>query len=729
MTAPHLATPYLVISPCRDEQQFAQRTIDAMVAQTARPAKWIIVDDGSSDQTPEIVGRAAATHDWISVITRPPRATRVLGSGVVHAFNEALATENLGDYDFVSKLDMDLDLPPTYFEELLRRFAADPRLGTASGRPHVAVDGDLTGDDWQPERGASEMSAGMAKLYRVTAFREIGGLVPEIMWDGIDCHEARVRGWRSRSFDDPRTDFKHLRPEGGSDRGVLRGRRRHGYGQWFMGTDPAFMLASALVRVRDEPAVVGSVHMLAGYLGAVLRRVPQHGTPEFRRQLRRFQRESMVLGKTRATARWEHRAASRWGRSGPRLGELVSQQPTMSHTFITAEIASLTAAGLDVVAITLRSGDEPLEVPALQRSSVPDVVRAVARVVASPRAAWAGLRAVTSRGPAPEQKIGLAYLLQAALLLRVVDEQGLGHLHVHFANNAAEVARLAVVMDRARGGDLTWSLTVHGLWMHGLGLTGDEAFPHRNERRWGALATKLRDASAVVCIDDQSRARLATLVPAEVAARIVTIRLGVNTQMFSPDTDAPDRDAPDSDAADSAVFTVVSVGRLAAEKDLPTLVEACAGLSVPWRLLIAGTGPEQATVEAVVDRFGVRDQVSFLGRVEQHDLPALYRQASVVAQTSLSEGVPVVLMEAMACGRAVVATRVGGIPELITDGESGQLVPPRDAAAVTAALQRVASDPDLAASQGAAGRRRVLDGHDLVRNGEQLATVLRGLIR
>jgi poly-beta-1,6-N-acetyl-D-glucosamine synthase len=203
-------------------------------------------------------------------------------------------------------------LPPTYYEELMNKMEEDPRLGTASGRPHIARDGNITGDSWKAERGASEMSAGMAKLYRVMTFKEIGGLVPEIMWDGIDCHEARTRGWRSRSFDSPRSDFRHLRPEGSSDRGVLRGRRRSGYGQWFMGTDPLFMLSSALLRIRDEPVIAGSANVLAGYVGAAMRRLPHYGDKQFRSELRRFQRESLVLGKSRAIRRWEDRTASRW---------------------------------------------------------------------------------------------------------------------------------------------------------------------------------------------------------------------------------------------------------------------------------------------------------------------------------------------------------------------------------------------------------------------------------
>jgi biofilm PGA synthesis N-glycosyltransferase PgaC len=156
------------------------------------------------------------------------------------------------------------------------------------------------------------MSVGMAKVYRMETFIEIGGLVEEIMWDGIDCHQARTYGWKSRSFDSVATDFKHLRPEGSSDRGVLRGRRRHGYGQWFMGSDPLFVVCSAILRIRDSPVILGSFHILMGFLSAAFRRVERYGDQSFRTELRRFQRESLLFGKRRATRRWEARTAAVW---------------------------------------------------------------------------------------------------------------------------------------------------------------------------------------------------------------------------------------------------------------------------------------------------------------------------------------------------------------------------------------------------------------------------------
>lgn len=296
---------YVIISPCRDEEEFLPATLASVANQTEPPALWVLVDDGSTDRTPELLAEFAREHEYARVLTRPPRATRVLGPAVVDTFDAGLDTVNLDEYDYVVKLDVDLDLPPGYFARLMDHMEADPRLASVSGiactrRP----DGTLV-----PERGAPEITVGMSKFYRVSAFRDIGGFVPMLMWDGIDCHTARSRGWKARSLDEAGLRFAHLRPMGSSDRSLLRGKRRHGMGQYLMGTHPLFFAAALVSRLGDEPPVLGSVNILGGYLGAALRRERRHDDFEMRRQLRRWQLESLLLGKPRALRRWEERQA------------------------------------------------------------------------------------------------------------------------------------------------------------------------------------------------------------------------------------------------------------------------------------------------------------------------------------------------------------------------------------------------------------------------------------
>lgn len=288
---------YLLVTPCRDEARFARRTLDSVVSQTIRPACWVIVDDGSSDETPSILSEYAALHPWIRIVRREDRGRRSVGPGVIDAFYAGLETVDSGAFEFVCKLDLDLELPAEYFELLIARMRADPRLGTCSGKPwYHAPDGTLVS-----EGCGDEMSVGMTKFYRRTCFEEIGGFVRAVMWDGIDCHRCRMLGWKAASYDDPALSFVHLRPMGSSQTSLWRGRLRHGHGQWFMGTGFAYMTASALFRMARRPFVVGGIGMLTGWLSACLAREPRYGDREFRRFLRSYQRSGLVHGKKRAT--------------------------------------------------------------------------------------------------------------------------------------------------------------------------------------------------------------------------------------------------------------------------------------------------------------------------------------------------------------------------------------------------------------------------------------------
>ncbi len=287
-----------------------RRTLDSMVAQTLRPALWVIVDDGSTDATPDILAEYAARHDWIRVLQKPDRGHRAVGPGVIEAFYAGHATIDPTAHAYLCKLDLDLDLPEGYFEELIRRMEADPRIGSCSGKPWFRTqDG-----RWISEKTGDEMSVGMTKFYRTACFEDIGGFVRAVMWDGIDCHKARQLGWTACSWDSPELRFEHLRPMGSSDKGVLTGRMRHGAGQYFMGSDPVFMLVSALYRMAHPPYVTGGGAMLWGYLRAALRGDPQLDDPELRSFIRAYQRRALRVGKARAIAEIEAEREPLWHR-------------------------------------------------------------------------------------------------------------------------------------------------------------------------------------------------------------------------------------------------------------------------------------------------------------------------------------------------------------------------------------------------------------------------------
>jgi biofilm PGA synthesis N-glycosyltransferase PgaC len=272
-----------------------RQTLNSVIAQSVRPAKWVIVDDGSTDETPAILAQYASKHDWIEIVTRGDRGHRAVGPGVIDAFYSGYATVNPDDYDYVCKLDLDLRMPPRYFELLIDRMTADPRIATCSGKAYVEQEGRLV-----YERHGDENSIGAAKFYRMSCFRAIGGFVREVGWDGIDGHQCRMKGWIAISWDDPDLRFVHLRPMGASDKGIYTGRFRQGYGQYYMGTGLLFMLASVLFRINQRPYVVGQLVLLWGWIASALQRKPRYDNPEFRAFLRHYQRRALLVGKKRA---------------------------------------------------------------------------------------------------------------------------------------------------------------------------------------------------------------------------------------------------------------------------------------------------------------------------------------------------------------------------------------------------------------------------------------------
>ena len=312
---------YCLITPCRDEALYARRTLDAVLGQTEAPALWVVVDDGSKDQTPALLAEYARRTPWMKVVRRADRGERKVGGGVIDAFYAGYETIEPGAFDYLCKLDLDLDLPPGYFAGLMDRMEREPRIGTCSGKPYFFPKG--TPDDrvvfpladtsrLVSERTGDENSVGMTKFYRTACFQQIGGFVREVMWDGIDGHRCRQSGWIAVSWDDPELRFVHLRPMGTSHRSWWTGRVRHGFGQYFMGTGPVYMLASAVFRMSRPPLVVGGAGMAYGYFRSMVRRAPRYGDVEFRRFLRRYQWACLLQGKRRATANLNRKQAPLW---------------------------------------------------------------------------------------------------------------------------------------------------------------------------------------------------------------------------------------------------------------------------------------------------------------------------------------------------------------------------------------------------------------------------------
>jgi len=292
---PEKGRRYVLISPCRNEAAYMEETFASVLSQSVRPARWVVVDDGSTDETPSILARYAARYQWITIVHRPDRGGRSVGAGVVDAFYDGYAAINPDDYDYLCKLDLDLRLPPRYFEILMTRMESDPAIATCSGKAYIIEGGRLV-----CERHGDDTSIGATKLYRTSCFKTIGGFVRSLMWDGIDCHRCRMYGWIACSWDEPALRFVHLRPMGSSQQSIFVGRMRHGQGQYFMGTGFLFMCASALYRVNQKPYVVGSLAMVWGWVRSALERRPRYSDLEFRAFLRAYHKLALIRGKKHA---------------------------------------------------------------------------------------------------------------------------------------------------------------------------------------------------------------------------------------------------------------------------------------------------------------------------------------------------------------------------------------------------------------------------------------------
>lgn len=288
---------YAIVAPSRDEAGTMARSLDSVLAQTVPPTCLVVVDDGSSDATPRILREYQARMPCLRIVTRRDRGVRYVGPGVIEAFNEGLATVDLSDVEFLCKLDMDVDLPPTYFEQLIARMDADPDIATCSGKAYYPEPG--TGR-LVSEYCGDEVSLGMTKFYRVADWLAIGGFPTSIGWDVIDCHLCRMMGRKAVSFPDPEIRFIHLRPMGSSHGSLWRGRTRHGLGAWVLGTIPVFMLASAVFRLNKRPYVVGSAAMMWGYLRAWFGGVARFNAPGYLAFVRDYQLRALVFGKNRA---------------------------------------------------------------------------------------------------------------------------------------------------------------------------------------------------------------------------------------------------------------------------------------------------------------------------------------------------------------------------------------------------------------------------------------------
>ena len=400
---------------------------------------------------------------------------------------------------------------------------------------------------------------------------------------------------------------------------------------------------------------------------------------------------------------------------------LASRYPAVTHTFIAEEVRAHRAAGAEIRTAAIRS--DPRQVlsaaDAAERAGTHYLLPAtpwallgahVAALAGAPlayvrtlaralRMTTGGLRATVWQG---------FYFAEAILLWRWLARTGIRHVHVHFPNVSSDVALLATrfANARARGdGAWTWSLTLHGPTEFA------DVAGHK-------LAAKVADAAAVVCISEWARTEVLACCAPEHADRVHVVHSGVDTEKLRPR----------AGARTPGCVRVLNVAALSARKGHRDLLAAHALLRERGHdveLTIVGDGPERAGLEAEAARLGIAGTVTFAGALAHDDVVARYAEADVFCLPSYAEGVPTVLMEAMACGVPVVSTRINGTPELVTDGESGTLVAPGQPAALADALEALVADEQRRTRHGEAGRRRVVEAFELHAAAGAVRAVLR----
>jgi biofilm PGA synthesis N-glycosyltransferase PgaC len=260
-----MTSNYIVISPVKDEAERIEKTLQSVLAQTLRPSRWIIVDDGSQDQTPEIVKRYAAGQTWIHLHRMHRDGGRNLGSAEIRAFNAGYQLVKDEEFDFIVKLDGDLELPADYFARLIAKFSQEEKLGIASG-----IYLENNGDKWAPVPFPVYHAAGASKMVRASCFRDIGGFALFPGWDTADEIKAQARGWKTCHF--PEIKFRHLRNEGTAN-GHFSTNILHGRVYYATGGGILFFALKCLHRsLFHRPRILGGFAMLWGYLEPAIKR-------------------------------------------------------------------------------------------------------------------------------------------------------------------------------------------------------------------------------------------------------------------------------------------------------------------------------------------------------------------------------------------------------------------------------------------------------------------------
>ena len=401
----------------------------------------------------------------------------------------------------------------------------------------------------------------------------------------------------------------------------------------------------------------------------------------------------------------------------PRIGYILNQYPAISHSFILREVLALRKLGIEIDTFSIHRSDpahllaredreEYGRTYALRPIGMRSLLAAhVAAVRSRPRIYVQTLFKALGRGRGSARDVAwqLFYFLEAVPIWLQVNRAGLRHIHAHFTSPAADVAMIIAELGN-RNAASSWSFSAHGADIQETDQT--------------RLTDKIRSADGVVCVSDFGRSQLMAAVESAQWPKIAVVHCGVDIEAF-----------PVKGAASRAgrPLRILNVGRLVSVKGQALLLEAAALLAqrgLDYCLTIVGDGPLGNALRERTRELGIEGSVEFTGSVGQDDIATLYRDADLFCLPSLREGVPVVLMEAMASGVPVIASRIMGIPELVEDGVTGLLVPPGRADALADAIMRLAGDRELCDRLARAARGRISSDYELHGCARQMASLL-----
>jgi glycosyltransferase involved in cell wall biosynthesis len=390
-----------------------------------------------------------------------------------------------------------------------------------------------------------------------------------------------------------------------------------------------------------------------------------------------------------------------------RVGYLTSQYPATSHTFISREVAAVRALGLRLETFSIRP-PSPAE---LQDETIAAQSRDTFTVLKQPAATIIGAQLATiltnplgylrtlvlALGHRPPGLRGLglslAHFAETIVTARELKRRGITRLHNHFANSAATVGYLASRMLK-----MPWSFTIHGI----------------SETDYPAgllLGRKIEAADFVACVSFFGRAQAMRFVTPDHWSKLHVVRCGL------PLSELPEH------APSGPVRRIIAVGRLSPEKGQAGLLQAFAAVGRDrgdLELVLVGDGPEAERLRTLARKYGIAERVRFAGRLGERETLDQIASADILVLSSFIEGLPIVLIEAMAMGTAVIASRVAGIPELVEEGRSGLLFTPSNWDELAASMRRLVEDDDLREELIRHGRGAVAGEFDVKRSAGQL---------